>query len=208
MPKFPSFADKTSRIKNAVFEKFRDKILSHGPEMIRLHIGDTYQTPRYNIPISEHFINTYPDFNRCCNTFGISKLRQVLAEKLNHNNHIQAHDEHILMTAGATNALSAALYTILDNSDEILVLTPCWPIFPGLVKAVPANMVEISFYCRAEENFKMNIEEYLSDYLSSRTSAIYLNSPNNPSGRILTGEPPEKLEQGAKILKKILKIGK
>jgi len=186
VPKFPAFADKISRIKNAVFEKYRDKMLAYGPEMIRLHIGDTYQAPLYNIPISEQFINTYPDFNRYCNTFGIKTLRKQLADKLNRDNHFQVHEDHILISAGATNALSAALHTILDNADEILVLTPCWPIFPGLVNAVPAKMVEVPFYCQADEGFKINIEEYLSGYLSPRTSAIYLNSPNNPSGTILT----------------------
>ena len=186
MPKFPGFSYKVSNIKNAVFEKFREKMDVYGSEMVRLHIGDTYQRPYYNIPLTEKFLASRQNFNRYCNTFGIAELRKVLKEKLNSDNGIKSTINNILMTAGATNALSAALHTVLNQEDEILVFTPCWPIFPGLVKSVPAKIVEVPFYMTLDENPDLDIESYLNRFISPKTAAVYFNSPNNPSGKVLS----------------------
>ena len=185
MPKFPHFSQKISQIKSAVFEKYRSKIVTFGPDMVRLHIGDTYKQPLYNIPLSEEFKRSNYNFNRYCNTFGITELREALAEKLDADNNLNVDIDNILITAGATNALSAALHTILGEKDEMLVFTPCWPIFPGLVNSVPAKIIEVPLYSLLEEKPDLVIGEYLRNYITPRTAAIYMNSPNNPSGKVL-----------------------
>ena len=197
MPKFPSFSAKISTIKGAVFEKYRDKMLAYGSEMVHLQIGDTYQMPYYDIPLSGDFKRMYPNFNRYCDTYGVTELRRVLAEKLRADNQLQVKAENLLITVGATNALSAALHSVLDENDEILVLTPCWPIFPGLVNAVPAKITEVPLYCLLEEEATLDIDAYLGTFLSHRTAAVYINSPNNPSGKILSSDQLEQLARFA-----------
>jgi N-succinyldiaminopimelate aminotransferase len=186
LPKFPEFSDKTANLKNAVFERFRSQMSSFGSDMIRLHIGDTYQQPVYQLPLSREYIESEQGFNRYCNTFGLSNLRTALSKKLAEDNDINVNIDNIMLTAGATNALSAALHTILNKQDEILVLTPCWPIFRGLVHSVPANVVEIPFYECLAGGSEPDVSNYLGTYLSENTAAIYINSPNNPSGKILS----------------------
>ncbi|TFG99196.1 MAG: pyridoxal phosphate-dependent aminotransferase [Calditrichales bacterium] len=198
MPRFPRFAQKVSHIKGAVFEKYRQSMQAYGDGLVRLHIGDTYLPPAYPVPIDSGFLSGQADYSRYCDTFGIPALRQALAEKVNEDNALIAGPENILVTAGATNALSSALHALLNPGDEILVFTPCWPIFPGIIQSVPARMVEVSLYTKLLENPEMDIYGYLNRFFTGKTVAIYLNSPNNPSGKVLNREQLKMIAQFAR----------
>ena len=185
MPKFPDFSNKLSMIKGAVFEKYRSKMLEFGPELVRFHIGDSYLPPVYPLPVEKDFLEKNKDFSRYGNTFGIEELRDALTVKVNEDNHLKVAANNILITTGATNALSAAVHSVLEPGDEILVLTPCWPIFPGIVYSTQATIIEIPFYMKLYEDPEMDVIEHLNQYISDHTVAIYLNTPNNPSGKVL-----------------------
>lgn len=157
-----------------------------GPDLVRFHIGDSYLPPVYPLPFDEDFLKENKDFSRYGNTFGIEELRKELSYKIVEDNHLNISSNNILITTGATNALSAAVHGILEPGEEILVLTPCWPIFPGIVHSTEANIIEVPFYMKLYENAEMDIISHLDHYISDKTTAIYLNSPNNPSGKVLT----------------------
>ena len=185
MPRYPEYAERVQRIPPSVFEKFRSKMKEKGPFLVRLHIGDTYMHPQYPLPVDADFLKRQPYFNRYCNTFGVEKFRRALAQKLIEDNQFSIETDHILSTNGATNALSASVFSLLNPGEEMMVLTPCWPFFPGMVKMADASVVEVPFYIQLYENPDLVIESYLDQYLSERTAAIYLNTPNNPSGKVL-----------------------
>lgn len=185
MPRFPEYADRTFRLPGSVFEKFRHKMQKKGPFLIRLHIGDTYMAPQYHLPVDQRFLEQRPYFNRYCNTFGVGKFRGAVVEKLREDNGFSVEMNNVLSTNGATNALSASALSVLNPGDEILLLTPCWPFFPGMVKMADATVVEVPFYVRLFQEPNLDIKTYLDSYLSNRTAAIYLNTPNNPSGKVL-----------------------
>ncbi|GAB4378550.1 MAG: pyridoxal phosphate-dependent aminotransferase [Calditrichia bacterium] len=186
MPKFPGFSDRVKQIPPSVFEKFRKTIKSKGENLIRLHIGDTYLPPPYALPIESEFLSAHPGFSRYCDTFGIESLRREIVKKLREDNHLTVEIENILITSGATNALSASVLALLNPEEEILVLTPCWPFFPGMVRLAGARVVEVPFYVQLFEQPDLNIFRYLEQYVTERTVALYLNTPNNPSGKVLT----------------------
>ena len=198
MPKFPDYADKISKIPGAVFEKYRKKMDAYGSGMVRLHIGDTYLPPVYSLPLKNKFLKEHQNFNRYCNTFGIDELRNALKDKLRDDNNLRILIDNILITAGATNALSAAVHSLLNNDEDILVLTPCWPIFRGLVQSVPANIIEVPLYMQLYKNPAIDIIEHLEKYLTKKSVAIYLNTPNNPSGKVLSRQQLEQIAQFAR----------
>jgi N-succinyldiaminopimelate aminotransferase len=201
VPKFPSYSHKLSRIKGAVFEKYRNKMVDFGSGLVRLHIGDSYMPPIYPLPIDKNFLNEHPDYNRYGNTFGIEPLRDVLTNKLAQDNQLKVSIDNILVTTGATNALSAAVHSLLEPEEEILVLTPCWPIFPGIIHSAQANIIEVPFYVHLYENPDMDIKEHLNKYLSMKTVAIYLNTPNNPSGKVVSLEQLSQIAEFARLNK-------
>lgn len=198
MPKFPQFANRVDRIPASVFEKFRPKMKEKGPFLIRLHIGDTYMVPHYSLPVNPEFIKKHPYINRYCNTFGVEGFRRVLVDKLSQDNGFSVNVDNILVTSGATNALSASAMAFLNPGDEILVLTPCWPFFPGMVKMADASVVEVPFYVKLFNEPELDIPSYLEKYVTKKASALYLNTPNNPSGKVLNSEQLGKIAQFAR----------
>jgi aspartate/methionine/tyrosine aminotransferase len=127
---------------------------------------------------AEKFDNTYRYLRR-------TKFSDLL-QKVIEDNHLKITSENILVTTGATNALSSAVHSLIEHEEEILVLTPCWPIFPGIVQSAQATIVEVPFYMLLYDEPDLNIVTYLDQYISDKTVAIYLNTPNNPSGKVLT----------------------
>jgi aspartate/methionine/tyrosine aminotransferase len=109
MPRHPQFADRSSRITGSVYEKFRPRMAAQGDNLVALHIGDSYAQPPYPLPIDPAFLRAHPGANRYCDTFGIASLRDALVERLRDNNHIAVERSNVLVTCGATNALSATV---------------------------------------------------------------------------------------------------
>jgi len=186
MPAYPNFTPKPDRITGSVFEAFLPKMREKGEDMVRAHIGDSPTAPNYNLPIAREFTAQFPSFNRYCNTFGIQPLREALAEKLKTANQLPTSFENIMVTSGGTNGLSAITQAILQEGDEILLLTPYWPFFRGMVDLSGARKIEIPFYTRLYEEPDLDIEALLESQVTASTAALYLNSPNNPSGKVLS----------------------
>jgi aspartate/methionine/tyrosine aminotransferase len=185
MPKFPRFSTRSEFMPGSVYERFRDHFKIHGKDMLKLHIGDTYQQPVYPLPIAKVFTEQFPDFNRYCHTFGIDALRKALAAKVTADNGLNVSRDHILVTSGATNALSASTMGLIDAGEEVIVLTPCWPFYPGMVRMAGATVVEVPLYMTLFERPDFDIASFLERFVTERTAALYMNSPNNPSGKVL-----------------------
>ncbi len=185
MPRYPELNKAITALPGAVFEKYRDLMAAKGEELVRLHIGDTYQVPAYQLPLDSAFMNRYPDFNRYCDTFGLGELRRLLCDKVNAENAIAVEPDEVLICCGATNALSAAVHTILEPSERIMLLTPCWPIFRGVALLAGAIISEVPFFVKLYEEPELDIIAYLEQFLADDMVALYLNAPNNPSGKVL-----------------------
>jgi aspartate/methionine/tyrosine aminotransferase len=182
----------------AVFEKYRNLMAAHGDKLLRLHIGDTYRLPTYALPLDGPFMQKYPDFNRYCDTFGIAELRGILAQKVIEENKINADPDQILISCGATNALSAAVHAVLAPSESIMLLTPCWPIFRGIALLAGAKISEVPFFIKLYERPDLDIQAYLESNLTTETIAVYLNAPNNPSGKVLNREQVAQIAEFAR----------
>lgn len=197
MPRFPRFAERSERITGSVYEKFRDRVAAGGDELVRLHIGDAYPAPPYQLPIDPAFAKAHHGFHRYCDTFGVPELRDALVTKLGEDNHIPVSTENVLVTAGATNALSATVAALIDPGDEVLMLSPYWPFFRGMVLAAGGNVVEVPFYTRLYSD--PDVFAMLDAHVTPKTVAIYLNSPNNPSGKVLTRAQLEAITRFARL---------
>jgi len=199
MPGFPYFSSRQDVIPGSVFEKFQAKMASHGQNLMKLHIGDTYLPTRYPLPIASSLLEEHPDYNRYCNTFGLGSLREVLVDKLLCDNSLQVSRDQILLTAGATNALSISMMTLLNDGDEVLVLSPAWPFFFGMVKVAGGRVVDVPFYMKLYEEPGLDIADYLGEFITDKSVALYLNTPNNPSGKVLSHG---QIEQVAEVTRK------
>jgi len=197
MPRFPRFAERSERITGSVYEKFRERMAAAGDGLVGLHIGDAYPPPSYPLPIEAEFLRAHDGFHRYCDTFGVEALRDALVAKVGEDNAIHATSDNVLVTAGATNALSATVAALIDPGDDVILLSPYWPFFRGMVRAAGGNVIEVPFYTRLYSD--PDIFEMLDAHVTPKTAAIYLNSPNNPSGKVLARAQLEAIARFARL---------
>jgi aspartate aminotransferase len=129
-------------------------------------------------------------------TVGIPPLRKAFAEKMRRKNHIPVgSDDEIMVTNGGTHALYAVFHALLEPGDEVIVPDPEWPPTMAMVKSAGGTAVQIPL--RENLGWRWNLDE-VEKAITSKTRILYLNSPNNPSGGVLTRADLERLAQIAR----------
>lgn len=115
--------------------------------------------------------------------FGTMELRQAIADKLKRENHVDYKPTEVLVTVGLSEAVFAALATILEEGDEILVPDPAWLNYhnvPRMLGAVP-----VTYSLREENGYQMDLDE-LRAKITDKTKAVVIITPNNPTGGVLS----------------------
>jgi aspartate aminotransferase len=114
---------------------------------------------------------------------GMPRLCRAVAEKLRRDNGIVLDpDREVIVTPSGKHALFLALATVLDPGDEVVVPTPAWVSYAPMATLLGARAV--SAPTSAEEGFALT-RERLAAAIGERTRALILNTPNNPTGRML-----------------------
>jgi aspartate aminotransferase len=117
-------------------------------------------------------------------TTGLPRLLDLLAEKLRNQNGIPIENsDEIMVTTGGIHALYVICQGLLEPGDEVIVPDPEWPPCMGNVKAAQAVPVPCPLHERLD--WRYDLDE-LESKITPKTRAIYINSPNNPSGGVLT----------------------
>ncbi len=132
---------------------------------------------------------------------GEAVLRKALAEKVQKKNNIPAGPEHIAVVLGGMHGLYVALRTLLNPGDEVLILTPYWLSISKLVGLADGVCRYMPYYLPLMEG-RYSPEDFAADLdraIGPRTRAIYVNSPNNPSGAVV---PRDHFEAIAHIARK------
>lgn len=117
---------------------------------------------------------------------GILPLREAIAKRLSRDNHAEYDPaSEIIVTTGGAEALILAMMVILDPGDEVIIADPSWPNHPGQVKLCGAVPHFVPVF--EEDGFVYNLER-LQQAVTSKTKAILLNSPANPTGSVASCE--------------------
>ena len=112
---------------------------------------------------------------------GIEPLRKAIAEYETARG-MECTAEQVLVTVGATGALYTALTGILNPGEEVIIPTPAFSLYETIVTAAGAKPVALDM---AKDGFQIT-EAALNACLTGKTKAIILNSPNNPTGAVLS----------------------
>lgn len=113
---------------------------------------------------------------------GIHELRQTISRAYHEDYSLRLDPTEVVVTSGAKQALFAAIYSILDRGDVLIVPEPRWVSYPDMATLTGLKYVPISMI----PDFSLNQEEILSQIKKDKKTAIVVNSPNNPSGHILS----------------------
>lgn len=153
------------------------------PDMIRLTLGEPdFPTPEHIkqagiSAIQENFTNYTPNA-------GMPELLAAASTYFKEKYDLSYKDNEIIVTVGATEAISVALQTILEPDDEVILPDP---IYPGYEPLITLNKVRPIKIDTTETNFKLTPEQ-LRAHITPKTKALIIPYPSNPTGVSLTKE--------------------
>ena len=114
---------------------------------------------------------------------GLPQLKKAICAKLKSDNNLDYGPENIIVSNGAKHSLYNIFQAICNPEDEVIIPAPYWVSFPEMVKMADANPVIVN--CTEENEFKITTGDLLNA-ITSKTKAMILNSPSNPTGSIYT----------------------
>src|SRR5438034_7075632 len=124
-------------------------------------------------------------------TTGVPRLRELIAAKLRDKNQIPVDDpEHVLVTNGGIHGLYMLCHALLEPGDEVLVPDPEWP--PAVGNVLSAKGVAVAVPLHESNGWRYDLEE-LESKITRKTRVLYINSPSNPTGGVLTRDDLSRL---------------
>lgn len=182
MPRLPDLAPIAHSIAGSLYSAARRKGPA-APIRFPLHIGDTWREPADGCRMQDLDVERFPGMHRYARVQGDRRLLQAVAARVEARTGRATRPENVLITAGATGGLATIVSTLLAPHEEVLVAAPFWPLIRGIVLAfqgVPVPVPSIG----AVDGAAACVESFAAR-LGPKTAAIYLSTPNNPSGRVL-----------------------
>ena len=122
---------------------------------------------------------------------GLPSLRRAIADNYRETYGISLNPERMYVTCGAAAGLAIILHTLLEPGDEVLTLAPFFPEYRVFTEAAGGNLVTAA---PRPADFQPDPADFAAR-LTERTRAVILNSPNNPSGVVLSKESLEALAE-------------
>lgn len=128
-------------------------------------------------------------------TKGTVPLLKAIADKMVHDHDVHVkYDSDIIVTPGSKWAINIALASVVNPGDEVLYFEPVWVSYPPIIRLHGAEPVPIGL--SADDNFKITAE-HIREKITPKTKALMVNSPNNPTGRVLSREEVEAISEVA-----------
>ncbi|MCS7096022.1 MAG: pyridoxal phosphate-dependent aminotransferase [Candidatus Bathyarchaeota archaeon] len=182
-----TFADRMKHLgTEASFETLaKAKALERqGKNIIHLEIGDPdFDTP---INIKEAAVRAIYDGNtHYVPAEGIYELREAIANYVSKTRMIDVKPEEVVVGPGCKQLLFLTMLALINPGEEVLYPSPAYPAYESLINFVGAKPVPIPLM--EEYDFRMD-HEHIKEKLTRKTKVVILNSPENPTGGILTKE--------------------
>jgi len=191
------FNKQLDKIQVSLIRQF-DQAISKIPGVLRLTLGEPdFTTPDHVKEAAKRAIDQ--DQSYYTGMSGLLTLRQAASDFVKEKYQLDYNPENeILVTIGATEALSATLTAILEEGDKVLLPAPAYPGYEPIVNLVGAEIVEID---TTENGFVLTPEMLEKAILEQgdKLKAVILNYPANPTGITYSRE---QLEALAAVLRK------
>lgn len=157
--------------------------------VIDLSVGDpNFTTPQ---PIIEAaFEKTKAGMTHYTAAEGFPELRQAICDFYQDKYQLKFNLDQVLVTVGAEHALFIALEALLDPGDEVIIPQPSFSPYIDQVKL--ANGTPVTVDGKAADGYKIEAAE-IAKKITPKTKAIIINTPNNPTGNVMTAAEEQAL---------------
>ncbi len=162
---------------------------AQGRDIIHLEIGEPdFPTPS-NV-IEKGMKAMLAGMTKYTPSPGISEARQVIAEYIGRTRGYDVDPDEVVMTAGGKPIMFYSILAVVNPGDEVIYPNPGFPIYESVIKF--SGGIPVPIPLREENQFRLDIEE-LKSLITNKTKMIIINSPQNPTGGMLTKEDLEEM---------------
>ena len=125
------------------------------------------------------------NFTKYTQTSGIAELKKAIQHVYQQEQGYAAAEKQIVVSPGSKYSLFLLLQALIDPGDEVILPRPYWVSYPEMVKFCGGRDVYAD-HLRPEKLFELTAASYISRY-SAKTKAVIVNSPSNPTGKVMSG---------------------
>ncbi len=155
---------------------------AQGRDIIHLEIGEPdFDTPSNIIEAGCDALRK--GFTHYGPSAGLMELREVIAQYVSETRRVNVTPDEVVVVPGGKPIIFFSILALAEDGDEIIYPNPGFPIYESMINYVGAKAVPIRL--REELEFRLDIDE-LASLISDRTKLVIMNSPQNPTGGVLT----------------------
>jgi aspartate aminotransferase len=155
-----------------------------GKDVVHLEIGEPdFDTPKNIKDAAEKALKA--SYTHYTPSAGMPELRQAIAEYISETRKLDVKPEEVVVTPGGKPIMFFSILALVNPGDEVLYPNPGFPIYESLINFVGAKPVPIPL--KEENEFSLD-PEYVKKMITKKTKMIILNSPENPTGGVVTRE--------------------
>jgi aspartate aminotransferase len=160
------------------------ELCSQGNDIINLSVGEPdFPTPEHVKEAARQAIDD--NFTHYPPVPGIPELREAIAKKLKRDNNLEYRSSQIVVSTGGKQALANAIYSLIDEGDEVIIPSPYWVSYPAMTQLAGGKSVFV--YAGIDQDFKMTPGQ-LEATITPKTKLLLINSPCNPTGSVYSYE--------------------
>ena len=183
----------TSFIVMDVLERAQE-LEREGTRIIHLEVGE----PDFDTPdcVKEAACKALEDgFTHYTHSLGLFELREAICEYYHKHYQVSVDPDRVIVTSGSSPAIFMVFAALLEKQDEVIISDPHYACYPNFIKFVDGKPVTIPV---SEEDGFQYRPEVIRENITSQTKAIFINSPSNPTGNLLSAD---RMQQIAELTK-------
>jgi len=155
-----------------------------GIDIIHLEVGE----PDFDTPscIKEAACRALEKgYTHYTHSLGIPELREAICDYYHQTYGVSVNPDQVVIASGTSPAMFAMFSALLEPGDEVIISDPHYACYPNFIKFLQGVSVTVPVY--EEDGFQFR-PEAIAGKISPRTKAIFINSPSNPTGNLLSAE--------------------
>jgi N-succinyldiaminopimelate aminotransferase len=183
MPRPPQLSPVAASIKGSVYSSVLHRLEAYGGEVYPLHVGDTFLEPAQGCRMEDFAVAAHPGMHRYAPPQGIPALVDAVVDRLRARTGVRLERANVFVAGGGTSGLASVVGAIVSPGDEVLILAPHWPLIEGHVRMAGGVPVDVPFFGVADS--ASTAAATVEAALTARSVALYVNTPSNPTGRVI-----------------------
>jgi aspartate/methionine/tyrosine aminotransferase len=183
----------TSFIVMDVLERAQE-LEREGARIIHLEVGE----PDFDTPacVKEAACKALEDgFTHYTHSLGLYELREAICEYYQKQYQVALDPDQVIVTSGSSPAIFLVFSALLEKADEVIISDPHYACYPNFIRFVDGKLITIPVY--EEDGFQYR-PEVIRENITPQTRAVFINSPSNPTGNLLSAD---RMQQIAELTK-------